>query len=109
MRGVAKRRFEVIYDPEVRDHLRAIERKYHGLIRESIEEQLFHVPDVETRNRKPLTRPSVWEDVWELRLGPNNRFRVFYRIDPARREVHVFAIGVKRGHRLVIGRKEIEL
>ena len=106
---MAKRPFEAVYDPEVMDQLSVIERKYHSLIRGVIEEQLFHEPDVESRNRKPLRRRSLWDDAWELRFGPDNRFRVFYRTNPQDRVVFVLAIGVKRGNRLVIGAQEIDL
>jgi len=41
--------FELIYDPEVAQHLRAIDRKQHSLIRRTIEEQLRYQPEVETR------------------------------------------------------------
>ena len=49
--------YRIIYDVEVRRHLAAIDRKYHSLIRQTIEQQLSHQPDVETRNRKPLQPP----------------------------------------------------
>ncbi len=99
----------LLYDPEVRAHLRAIERRHHSLIRETIEEQLRFEPDTETRNRKPLQWPSESGAAWELRFGPTNRFRVFYAIDHERREVRILAIGVKERNRLIVGGEEIEL
>jgi mRNA-degrading endonuclease RelE of RelBE toxin-antitoxin system len=51
----------------------------------------------------------VFEADWELRFGPKNRFRVFYTVNPERREVYILAIGVKERKRLFIGREEIEL
>jgi len=104
-----KQPFELIYDPEVARHLKAIDHKHHSLIRRTIEEQLSYEPEVETRNRKPLLRPSVFGTAWEIRFGPNNRFRVFYRADPSIREVHILAMGVKVGNRLFIGGEEFEL
>ena len=104
-----KQPFELIYDPEVAQHLKTIDRKYHSLIRRTIEEQLRYEPEVETRNRKPLLRPSAFGTAWEIRFGPNNRFRVFYRTDPATRKVHILAIGTKVGNRLFIGGEEFEL
>lgn len=101
--------FELIYDSEVVQHLASIERKYYRLIERTIAEQLRFEPDVETRNRKPLLRASVLEMEWELRFGPGNRFRVFYRVGTGAREVHILAIGVKSGSRLFIGGKEFEL
>jgi hypothetical protein len=86
-----------------------IERKYHSLIRTTIENELQFGPDVETRNRKPLKRPITFEAEWELRFGPDNRFRVFYDINIESHEVHILAIGVKEGNRLFIGGKEVKL
>ncbi len=106
---VRRRPFEIIYAAKVREHLLAIERKYHSLIRQNIEQQLTHEPDIETRNRKPLLREVEIEAEWELRFGPDNRFRVFYAIDRDRYEVQVLAIGVKLGSRLFIGGEEIEI
>ena len=74
-----KRPYELVYDPEVTQHVTMIDRKYHSVIRRTIKEQLSYDPEGETRNRKPLTRPTVFGTAWELRLGPDNRFRVFYR------------------------------
>jgi hypothetical protein len=104
-----KRSFTIIYDPEVSDHLRAIEKKYHPLIRAAAEQQLRVSPDLETRNRKPLKRPADFDAEWELRFGPGNRFRLFYAVDRVRREVQVLAIGVKEGNRLSIGGEEITI
>jgi mRNA-degrading endonuclease RelE of RelBE toxin-antitoxin system len=101
--------FELIYAPLVKGHLRVIEPTYHSFIREAIELQLKHVPDVETKNRKPLKRPILWGAKWELRCGPNNRFRVFYKVDRKVHEVDLLAIGEKRGERLRVGREEIAL
>jgi len=104
-----KRRFRLIYAPEVKRHLKAIERKYYALIRSEIEAQLQFEPDVETRNRKPLMRSIAFEAEWELRLGPNNRFRVFYAIDRDQADVCILAIGVKERNRLFVGGEEVEL
>lgn len=71
-----------------------------------IEGQLPFEPDVETRNRKPLKRPISFGAQWELRIGPNNRFRVFYVVDADNREVRVLAIGAKDHNRLLIAGEE---
>jgi hypothetical protein len=102
-------RYDLVYDVEVFRHLAIIERKYHSLIRETIEQQLRHEPLTKTRNRKPLRSPAESGADWELRLGPNNRFRVLYRTDEKSSQVVVLAIGVKEGNRLLIGGQEIEL
>jgi len=101
--------YELIYDPEVWNHLLKIERKYHSLIRLEIERQLPYQPELETKNRKPLLRPSVFGSAWELRFGPKNRFRVFYRADREFRKVYILAVGVKIKGRLYVGGKEFEL
>ena len=99
----------MVYDLEVKTHLRAIDPKYRGLIRMTIEEQLRFEPDKERRNRKPLQRPVAFEATWELRLGPENRFRVFYAVSHERQEVQILAIATKERNRLLIGREEIKL
>jgi hypothetical protein len=85
-----------------------VETKYHALIRSAVEAQLLHEPDVETRNRKPLKQPMAFGADWELRLGPDNRFRVFYQVDAASGEVRVLAIGVKERNQLFIGGEEFQ-
>ncbi|MBI3823351.1 MAG: addiction module toxin RelE [Planctomycetes bacterium] len=106
---MAKRtEFELIYDSEVNEHLDFIDSKYHSLIRSTITEQLRFEPNTPTRNRKPLKRP-IWPGAgWELRLGPNNRFRVFYRVDAEQLEVRILAIGVKERSRITIAGEEVE-
>lgn len=106
---VRRQPYSLVYAPEVKDHLRAIERQHFSLIRETIQQQLLFEPEVETRNRKPLRQPALFEAQWELRFGPDNRFRVFYEIDRESRAVYILAVGVKERDRLFIGGKEVEL
>jgi hypothetical protein len=101
--------FELVYDPEALLHLAVIDPKYNTVIREKIEQQLLFEPDVETRNRKPLRQPAPFGAEWEIRFGPSNRFRIFYRVNRDVREVRVLAIGVKVRNRLFIGGQEVEL
>ena len=103
-----KRAFDLVYAPQVKEHLTAIERKYYGLIRQEIEAQLQFEPDVETRNRKPLKRAVSFEAEWEIRFWPNNRFRVFYKVVQDARTVQNLAIGVKARDRLYIGGEVIQ-
>ena len=103
-----KQPFALVYADEVKEHLRAIEAKYRSTIQSEIETQLLHEPDVENRNRKPLKRPIAFGADWELRLGPDNRFRVFYQVKPESREVRVLAVGVKDRDRLFFGGEEFE-
>ena len=105
----SKRTFELVYAPQVKEHLKAIEGKHYGLIRREIEAQLQFEPEVETRNRKPLKRAVALEAEWEIRFGPNNRFRVFYEVEQEARAVYILAIGGRVRDRLYIGGEEIEL
>ena|SRR5579859_4047398 len=100
--------FTLVFAPEAIEHLDQIESKYHGLLRQVIHEQLSHTPSEETRNRKPMDQPAPFAATWELRCGPDNRFRVFYDVDAESQEVRVLAIGVKDRSRLLIGGQEYE-
>jgi hypothetical protein len=99
----SRRKFDLVFAPETLDHLDAIERKYHGLIQRTTDQQLRSTPLKETRNRKPLSEAGPLGATWELRFGPQNRFRVFFDVDSPAWEVHVLAIGVKERNRLFIG------
>src|SRR5262249_9202286 len=101
--------YSLVYAPEVKKHLAAIDAKYHALVRSQIEEQLLFEPGVETRNRKPLRQPAAFAAEWEIRFGPDNRFRVLYDIDPEGRAVHILAVGEKEGNRLFVGGEEVQL
>ena len=101
--------FKLSYDEATREHLRAIDAKYHSLIRTVIEKQLLFEPEKESRNRKPLRQPAPFEATWELRFGPDNRFRVLYGVEQEHREVQVQAIGVEEGNRLFVEGEEIKL
>src|SRR5215471_14589505 len=103
-----QRAFTLIFAPEAVEHLDWIDPKFHSLIQRAINEQLTHAPAKETRNRKPLEQPAPYGASWELRCGPDNRFRVFYEIDTAAHEVQILAIGVKDRNRLLIGGEEYE-
>lgn len=104
-----RRKFSIIFAPEVTEHLDVVDRKYHRMIRRTIDEQLSHTPDKPTRNRKSLEGVIALGARWELRCGPQNRFRVFYEVDIDAKRVHVLAIGIKEGGRLRVGGEEIEL
>jgi len=99
-------RFEFIFAPEVVEHLRTIERKYHSLIQTAIDEQLTFTPEKETKNRKLLEQPAPLGATWELRFGPSNRIRVFYEVDKQRQSVRILAIGIKKRNQLFIGKEE---
>jgi hypothetical protein len=102
-------RLALRFAPEVVAHLDTIERKYHSLIRKTINAQLTFDAQTETRNRKLLEQPAPYDATWELRFGPNNRFRVFYSMSEDGQEVWILAIGVKEGNRLLIAGEEFRL
>src|SRR5947208_17164874 len=101
-------KFTLSFAPEAIEHLDRIDAKFHGLLRQTIHEQLTYTPTTETRNRKPLDQPAPFGASWELRCGPDNRFRVFYDVDPEARAVRVLAMGIREGNRLLIGRQVSE-
>ena len=106
---MAKRpRFTLVFAPQVAEHLDSVPRKHHGLLRRAIHEQLTHAPTIATRNRKLLEQPAPFRATWELRCGPDNRFRVFYDVDVTSRTVEVLAIGVKDRARLLIAGEEYQ-
>lgn len=107
--NMTDKRFRLVYDTEFVIQIRSIERKYHSLIRETIEQQLVYAPDVETHNRKQLVRMTIFGARWELRFGVNNELRLFYSVYPEKSEVHILAIGIKIRERLYIGGKEVKL
>lgn len=101
--------YTLAFASAVSEHLRAIDAKYHALVREKIGEQLRFAPGTETTNRKPLRQPAPFAATWEIRFGPGNRFRVLYDIDEEARVVQIMAIGEKRRERLFIGGEEVQL
>ena len=101
-------RFTLSFAPEAIEHLDRIDSKFHGVLRRTINEQLTYTPTKETRNRKPLDQPAPLGASWELRCGPDHRFRVFYDIEAATHEVQVLAVCVKDRDRLLIGGEEYE-
>ena len=101
--------YTLIYARGVTKHLKSIDAKYDRLISATIEEQLRFEPGVETRNRKPLRQPAAFAAQWEIRFGPDNRFRVLYDIDEENCAVQILAIGEKEGNRLLVGGEEVEL
>lgn len=101
--------YTLVYARGVAQHLKFIDAKYDSLIRQNIQEQLQFQPNAETKNRKPLRQPAPFAAQWEIRFGPDNRFRVLYDIDEENHAVQIVAIGEKEGNRLIVGGEEIEL
>src|SRR5438309_1866173 len=104
-----RRRFTIVYAPITKQHLQTIETKYYSLIRDALSEQLAFEPATETHNRKPLKRPVVFMATWEIRFGPQNRFRAYYDVDLEQAIAAILAIGRKHSNRVAIGGEEIKL
>lgn len=102
-------RFEIVVDDAVRIHFAATERKDRSTILDAIELHLSYEANVRTRNRKPLRIPNRLNATWELRCGPNNRYRVFYDVAIESLFVFVLAVEQKSSNRLLIGHEEFEL
>jgi mRNA-degrading endonuclease RelE of RelBE toxin-antitoxin system len=89
----------------VKEQLRSLPARQRALILDFIEKQLMHEPLTETRNRKPM-RPNPLAP-WELRLY---NLRVFYEVAADEPNVvRILAIGEKKGDKLFIGGKEVQL
>jgi mRNA-degrading endonuclease RelE of RelBE toxin-antitoxin system len=101
--------YTLAFASAVTKHLRAIQAEYHARIREKIGELLRYEPGVETTNRKPLRQPAPFAATWEIRFGPDNRFRVLYDIDHEACTVQILAIGEKQRQRLFIAGEEVPL
>jgi hypothetical protein len=100
-----RRKYALVYTTDFKRHVKLVEAKYHSLIRETLEEQLQYEPEVKIRNRKPVRKPAAFQAEWELRFGPANRFRAFYRVK--NEEVILLAFGEKQGNRLFIEGEEV--
>jgi len=106
---VRRQPYTLIYARGVTEHLKSIDAKYDRLIHEKTEEQLLFEPNVHTKNRKPLRESAPFAAQWEIRFGPDNRFRILYDIDEEQHAVQILAIGEKKGNCLIIAGEEAEL
>lgn len=99
------KKYSLVYTSTFQRHVKLAPAKHHSLIRKTLEEQLQYQADVKARNRKPLKKPIAFKAEWELRFGPENRMRVFYKIDGD--DVILLALGEKKGNRLWIEGEEV--
>lgn len=99
--------YEILLTKDAMAHIRSLDRKLQALVFKVLRQQLSAEPFCEARNRKPLSIPAPFGAHWELRFGPQNRFRAFYALDEERGAVVVLAIGEKIRDRLRIAGKEI--
>ena len=101
--------FEIRFDPLAIEHFDRIDPKYDSLLQRVIETKLVYEPMLETRNRKRLLRDTAIGATWEIRCGPNNRFRILYQVDVEERVVLIVAVLTKIGNALFAGTERFEL
>ncbi len=92
------------FTPEALEDLRFLRTYDQRRVLASVQEQLRHQTERETRNRKRL-RPNELAE-WELRIGI---FRVFYDVDEENDLVKIEAVGYKQGNTLFVHGEEYEL
>ena len=95
--------YEIQFVSSARRQLRGFSASERTRVVDSIDVQLSHEPEVETRNRKRLRQNPIAP--WELRI---QNIRVFYEVEQVGK-VTILAIGKKRGNRLYIEGQEIQL
>jgi mRNA-degrading endonuclease RelE of RelBE toxin-antitoxin system len=97
--------FRIRFTQSAEDHFAQLPARQQAIVIDSAKVQLKNEPLRETRNRKQL-RPNPLAP-WELRVG---FLRVFYEVDALESDlVNILAIGVKKGNRLIVSGKEIEI
>ena len=96
--------YQIEYSLDTEEHLRALTARQIQIVLDAVDEQLAHLPTLETRNRKPM-RPNPLAP-WELRIGS---LRVYYDVEDESETVIILAVGIKYGNRLRIGKKVIDL
>ena len=97
--------YRIQFTKSAEEHFADLTARQQAIVLNAIKVQLRHEPTKDTRNRKPL-RPNPLAP-WELRVG---FLRVFYELDALESDlVNILAIGIKKGHVLIISGKEIQI
>jgi len=97
--------YTIEYSPNAEEHLCLLTARQRAIVLDSVDEQLTHQPDVETRNRKPM-RPNPIAP-WELRIG---ELRVYFdMVHEPKKMVYIRAVGIRERNIIRIGREEIQL
>jgi mRNA-degrading endonuclease RelE of RelBE toxin-antitoxin system len=87
------------------DHFAQLTARQQAIVVDAVKVQLKNEPLEETRNRKQL-RPNPLAP-WELRVG---FLRVFYEVDVLQSDlVNILALGIKKGNKLIVSGKEIQI
>ena len=97
--------YRLRFTESAENHFAQLSARQQAIVVDAVKVQLKNEPLRETRNRKQL-RPNPLAP-WELRVG---FLRIFYEVDGLEPDlVNVLAIGVKKGNRLVVSGKEIQI
>ena len=97
--------YRIRFTQSAEDHFAQLTARQQAIVVNASKVQLENEPLRETRNRKQL-RPNPLAP-WELRVG---FLRVFYEVDAVESDlVNILAIGIKKGNRLIISGKEIQI
>jgi mRNA-degrading endonuclease RelE of RelBE toxin-antitoxin system len=103
--GHARPAYEIVYAPEVQDHLSRFSKRDQTMILDTVPRQLAHQPAVTTRNRKPLDANPIAP--WELRIGD---YRVYFEVkEQPTHVVRIVAVGLKGRERVLIDGIEVKL
>ncbi|MGB8644097.1 MAG: hypothetical protein WCF84_02590 [Anaerolineae bacterium] len=97
--------YTIDFAASVKEQLQSLSARQQVMLFDAIDLQLVHEPLKETRNRKPM-RPNPLAP-WELRV---DNLRVFYEVAAYEPNVvRILAVGEKRGNKLYVGGKELQL
>ena len=94
----------VLFTADALRQFKKLQKAVRPAIKEAIRKQLIEAdPEETTRNKFRLRRPSEHAD-YELRAGD---WRIFYRVE--RDNVLVTLLGEKRGEKLFVDGREVDL
>ena len=96
--------YDIEFMPDAQEQLGSLTARQQAILLDKIQEQLYHRPAEETKQRKKL-RPNPLAP-WELKV---REFRVFFDIDEQAQTVFIIAIGRKEHNTLYIGGREFRL
>ena len=97
--------YVIEYSPEAEGHMRWLTMRQQRIVLDTVDRQLLHQPNIETRNRKPMRLNPVAP--WELRIGT---LRVYYEMkNEPELIVTILAIGLKERNEVRIGGERIKL
>jgi mRNA-degrading endonuclease RelE of RelBE toxin-antitoxin system len=97
--------YRVRFTQLAEDHFAQLTARQQAIVVNAVKVQLKNEPLRQTRHRKQL-RPNPLAP-WELRV---EFLRVFYEVDALESDlINVLAIGIKKGNKLFVSGKEIQI